>query len=214
MELRRCATKEDAAGAAADLLAAAARPGAHLVLAGGSTYVRAYELAGPRVAWDGVHLWYGDERCVPADHPDSNHGAARAALEAPGAIWHPMDGQAGPHGGAAAYVRELEPVPDFDLVLLGMGPDGHTLSLFPGHPQLRADGRVVGVTDSPKPPPERITLTLNALQGADLVLVVTGADKAGALTRVLAGPHDATPASLVPRERLTVVADAEALGRP
>lgn len=209
VEVVRCADAGTAAAEVASRLGAAARPGAHVVLAGGSSFLRAYSLT---VAdWDGVHLWYGDERCVPYDDPDSNHGQARERLRAPGAIWHPMP----PDQDAEGYERSLEGVA-FDLVLLGMGPDGHTLSLFPGSPLLHERRRrVAAVSDSPKPPPRRLTLTLPALAGAPLLLLVTGRDKAPALARVLDGPDPGTPASLVPRECLVVVADAEALpGRP
>jgi 6-phosphogluconolactonase len=214
VDLERCAGPEEAALLTAELLADRARPGAHLVLAGGSTFLRAYELAGPLAddgGWDGVHLWYGDERCVPFDDPESNHGQVRARLQAPGATWHPMPGPDGPQEGARAYARELDGVRP-DLVLLGLGPDGHTLSLFPGSALLDSTDLVAGVEDSPKPPPQRITLTLAALRDSPLVLTVTGAGKADALARVLAGPDPAVPASLLPRARLTVVADREALG--
>jgi 6-phosphogluconolactonase len=99
-------------------------------------------------------------------------------------------------------------------VLLGMGPDGHTASLFPGHPALHADGTVVAVRDAPKPPPERVSLTLRTLNAAHrLVLLVTGEGKADALARVVAGPDPAIPASLLERERLEIVADEAALAR-
>lgn len=218
-EVVRTADADACARAAADLVAAAVRGGArHLVLAGGTTPMAAYELLDAMdLAWDGVQLWYGDERCVPFDHPDSNHGAVAAALRAPGATWHPMPGTLGPAAGAEAYATELAghgPAGGaFDLVLNGMGPDGHTASLFPHHPVLHAAGWAAGVTDSPKPPPERITLTLGALNaGARLVLLVTGAGKADALARVLAGPDEGTPSSLLARDRLLVLADAAALG--
>jgi 6-phosphogluconolactonase len=163
--------------------------------------------------WTGVHLWYGDERCVPFDDPDSNHGQVRARLRAPGAVWHPMPGPSGPQAGAAGYERELADVV-FDLTHLGMGPDGHTASLFPDHPVLDAPGRAAGVSDSPKPPPERITLTLAALNGSRrIVLLVTGAEKADALARALGEPDRGTPASLLEARRLTVLADEAATAR-
>lgn len=184
----------------------------NVVLAGGTTPMRAHELLGPLVAdWSGVDLWYGDERCVPPGHPDSNHGQAAARLVAPGARWHRMKGELGPAAGAADYARELGDTP-LDLVVLGMGPDGHTASLFPDHPVLDATGSVTYVTDSPKPPPQRITLTLDRINGATrIVLAATGAEKRDALARVLEGPDRATPASLLARDRLLLLADAAAL---
>lgn len=218
LEVVRTADADACARAAADLVADAVRGGArHLVLAGGTTPIAAYALLDAMdLPWDGVHLWYGDERCVPFDHPDSNHGAVSGVLRAAGATWHPMPGVLGPDAGADAYATELErdgpPGLAFDLVLNGMGPDGHTASLFPHHPLLHVGGLTAGITDSPKPPPERLTLTLGALNaGARLVLLVTGAGKAQALARVLAGPDDGTPSSLLARDRLTVIADAAAL---
>ena len=213
MEVVRHPDAEAAAAWTADALSAAARPGAHLCLAGGSTPMRAYELLDRReVAWKGVELWYGDERCVPPDHEDSNHGQARARLRAPGAVWHPMPGELGPEAGARAYEDELDTT-ILDLTLLGMGPDGHTASLFPEHPLLDAPGLAAGIADSPKPPPERITLTLGYLNPSHrIVLLVCGEEKRDALARVLDGPDRATPASLLSRDRLTVVADRAALG--
>jgi 6-phosphogluconolactonase len=219
VEVRQVPDADACAQATAELVAEAVRGGArHLVLAGGSTPMAAYGLLDDMdLDWDGVHLWYGDERCVPFDHPDSNHGAVSAELLAAGAVWHPMPGDLGPEAGAEAYAQELaEAGPAggaFDLVLNGMGPDGHTASLFPDHEVLDAAGTTAGVSDSPKPPPERITLTLGALNaGRRLLLLVTGAGKADALARVLAGPDRGTPSSLLARDRLLVLADAAALG--
>lgn len=215
MELIRCRDAEDAARRAAGIVADATRartPEVHVALAGGSTPLRAYEhLDAMDLAWDRVHLWYGDERCVPFEDPESNHGQARERLAAPGATWHPMPGTLGPDAGARAYADELGAT-ILDLTLLGMGPDGHTASLFPGHPLLDAPGLVAGIADSPKPPPERITLTLRALNASHrIVLLVTGEAKREALARLLAGPDRAIPASLLAADRLTVVADAAAL---
>jgi 6-phosphogluconolactonase len=184
----------------------------NVVLAGGTTPMRAHELLGALVPdWRGVHLWYGDERCVAPDHPDSNHGQAVARLHAPGATWHRMKGELGPDAGAADYAQELGDTP-LELVVLGMGPDGHTASLFPHHPLLDAEDSVVGVHDSPKPPPERITLTLARINAAArIVLAVSGAEKRDALARVIAGPDRGIPASLLARDRLLVIADPAVL---
>src|SRR5437763_7209636 len=119
--IERFDSAEDCAGRAADIFAAAVEDGdRQLVLAGGSTPMRVYELLDDRaLAWGGVHLWYGDERCVAFDDPESNHGQAIARLRAPGADWHPMPGPLGPRRGAELYADELSDTP-LDLVLLGM----------------------------------------------------------------------------------------------
>jgi 6-phosphogluconolactonase len=219
MNVIRCADAEEVASRAADAIAtavAAARATkgvANLCLTGGSTPRRCYELLGPLLdSWDDVHLWYGDERCVPPDDPEANARMVHEALLAPGAVEHRMPGELGPLRGAEAYAAELGDTV-MDLTLNGMGPDGHTASLFPDHPLLDAIDPVAGVSDSPKPPPERITLTLPALNASHrLMLLVTGADKAPALARVLAGPDRGTPASLLDRDKLDVVADEASLG--
>jgi 6-phosphogluconolactonase len=203
----------DVASRLAAVMASEIEAGArNVVLAGGTTPMRAHELLGALVRdWTDVQLWFGDERCVPPDDPESNYGQAAARLIAPGATWHRMKGELGPEAGAAAYAEELGETP-LDLVVLGMGPDGHTASLFPDHPALLAEGSVVGIRDAPKPPPERITLTLPRINVAErIVLVVTGEAKRDALARVLDGPDHATPASLLARDRLLVIADASAL---
>jgi 6-phosphogluconolactonase len=210
--IERLPDAEAVARRAADIVAEAIVGGmTQIVLAGGSTPMRSYEVLDDRdVDWSGVDLWYGDERCVTFDDPESNHGQVIERLSADAATWHPMPGPQGPEQGAADYARELGDRP-LELVLLGMGPDGHTASLFPDHPLLDAEGRVAGISDSPKPPPERITLTLGAINAADrIVLLVTGDEKASALARVAAGPDRSTPASLLARDRLTILADEAA----
>jgi len=216
--VQSAADSEAASLAAATLLAravdetVATRGAAHLALSGGSTPRRCYELLGPLVEdWRAVHLWFCDERCVPPDDPLSNSRMAREALDAPGATWHRIPGELGAAAAAAAYERELADVV-LDAALLGIGEDGHTASLFPGHPALAAAGRAVAVHDAPKPPPERVSLTLQALNGArELVLLVTGREKAPALAAALAEPSRSVPASLLARARLTVVATRDAL---
>lgn len=208
---------EDIARMIAVTLAAAAesalqaRGRADLCLAGGTTPLRAYELLGPlRDDWRGVHLWYGDERCVPFDDPDSNHGQALARLKVPGAQFHPMPGELGPFEGARVYEQEFGDTV-LDLALCGMGPDGHTASLFPGHPLLESRDRVAGIDDAPKPPNQRITLTLPAFNSArSIVLAVGGSDKSTALKRVLEKPGGATPASLLDRSKLEILCDEAA----
>ena len=203
--------------AARDLVAAIheareARGIAHICLAGGSTPMRCYELLDGQLAdWSGVHLWYGDERCVPFDDPESNHGQVKDRLKARGAVWHPMPATLGPSEGAIEYSRELGATV-LDVCHLGMGPDGHTASLFPNHPLLDAHGVAAGISDSPKPPPERITLTLPKInESRRIVLLVTGEGKSEALARVMAAPDRMYPASLLDRTRLLVMADNAAL---
>jgi 6-phosphogluconolactonase len=186
---------------------------AHVALSGGSTVGGVYRLLGPQLqSWRDVHLWYGDERCVPHDDPESTHRLATEALAAPDATWHPVPTELGCDDAAAAYAAELGET-TLDVALNGMGPDGHTASLFPGHPALHAEGVVVPVHESPKPPPDRVTVTLGKLNEARrIVLLVIGADKAAMLARVLAGPDPDVPASLLARDRVEIVADTAALG--
>jgi 6-phosphogluconolactonase len=213
----RCEDPEAVAARVAEVMAAAidgARTihgAAHVALCGGSV-VRAYELVGSELPdWRDVHLWYGDERCVPLDDPESNHRAAVHAFDAPDVTWHPVPTHLGCDEAAAAYAQEIADV-TLDIAVNGMGPDGHTASLFPGFPEVHAEGVCVAVHGSPKPPPDRVTLTLPKLNAAHrILLVVTGDAKAPLLARVLAGPDPEVPASLLARDRLEIVADAAAL---
>ncbi|TAN34806.1 6-phosphogluconolactonase [bacterium] len=187
-EFRVLETPEDVAAAAAADIAAALREGARtLVLAGGTTPRQCYELLSRlEVAWGRVAVLFGDERCVPPDHPDSNYRMARESLldrVAPATVYR-MPGELGPDAAARAYARVIEAVAPLDVVLLGVGEDGHTASLFPGHVALRAPGLAVGIHDAPKPPPQRVTLTLTALQAARRVIILaTGSGKADAVAR-------------------------------
>jgi 6-phosphogluconolactonase len=194
--------------------ALAARGVAHIALAGGTTPKRAYELI-EREDWSGVELWFGDERCVPPDDPDSNYRMARETLHAPGAVMHRMEGERGAEQAAAAYaelLRERVAGAVLDLVLLGIGPDGHTASLFPDNPALApSDALCVPVHDAPKPPPDRVSLTLEVLNAArSCLLLASGSSKAEALAGALGPPTPHVPSSLLARARLTVVADGDA----
>jgi 6-phosphogluconolactonase len=179
---------EDVAASAAAEVAQALREGARsLVLAGGSTPRRCHELLSEmEVEWGRVTILFGDERCVRPDHPDSNYRMARESLldrVSPATVYR-MPAELGPDEGAELYARVVGMVGTLDVVMLGVGEDGHTASLFPGHPALGATGLAVGIHDSPKPPPQRVTLTLNALQAARRVIIVaTGAGKADAVAR-------------------------------
>jgi 6-phosphogluconolactonase len=185
-------SSEDVAAVAASEIADALRDTARtLVLAGGTTPQRCYELlSGMEVMWGRVSILFGDERCVPPNHPDSNYRMARAALldrVAPGTVYR-MPAELGPEEGAALYAHVVAAVAPLDVVVLGIGEDGHTASLFPGHPALKAQGLTAGIRDSPKPPPQRVTLTLNALKTARKVLILaTGAGKADAVAKAKRG---------------------------
>lgn len=172
-----------------------------------------------QVDWSRVEVWFGDERFLAADDGDRNALQARAALLSalpldPGRV-HEMPAADGPYGddvdaAAAGYgdevVRVLGDDLRFDVLMLGVGPDGHCASLFPGHEAVRAGGIAVGVRDSPKPPPTRISLTLSALQRADEVwFIASGAAKATAVRDAIRGRDvSAVPAS-GPRGRLRTV---------
>jgi 6-phosphogluconolactonase len=194
-----------ARAAVADLEAAVEAHGsATWVLTGGGTPLSAYQrLAGhdlrAGVEWDRVRVAMGDERCVPVGHPDSNWGQAAAALldHVPVPADHLLrpEGELGAEAAAGAYTRALAALPTagggprLEVVWLGVGEDGHCLSLFPGRPELAVDDRlVVAVHHSPKPPPDRISLTLAALAGTERLLVLAaGSGKAEPVARARAG---------------------------
>jgi 6-phosphogluconolactonase len=209
---------DDPAGAAVTLLVEGS---GHLCITGGSTPKVAYErAAAERSDWSGVDFWFTDERCVPPDHEHSNFRMANEALleHAAGASVHRMKGELGPRDGAAEYERDYEAAgePVFDLILLGMGPDAHTCSLFPGDDAVgERDRPVVGVeTPGMAPLVSRITLTLPVVNASRrIVFLITGADKADAVARAFAGTPDVSaPASLVDGE-VTVLLDEAAAAR-
>jgi len=209
---------DDPAGAAVELLVGG---GGHLCITGGSTPRVAYERAAQlRSDWSGVDFWFTDERCVPPDHEHSNFRMANEALlaQADGAAVHRMKGELGPTEGAADYEREYEAAgePVFDLILLGLGPDAHTCSLFPNEDAVaERDRPVVGVeTPGMAPLVSRITLTLPVVNASRrIVFLITGADKADAVARAFAGAPDASaPASLVDGE-VTLLLDEAAAAR-
>jgi 6-phosphogluconolactonase len=209
---------EDPAGAAARLLA---NGSGDLCITGGSTPRLAYErVAAARTDWSGVDFWFTDERCVPPDHEHSNFRMANEALlgRATGATVHRMKGELGPHEGAADYERKYEAAgePAFDLILLGLGPDAHTCSLFPGDDALGEQERAMVGVETPGMAPlvSRITLTLPVVNASRrIVFLVTGEDKADAVARAFAGrPDPMAPASLVDGE-VTVLLDEAAARR-
>jgi len=202
---------EDPARVCAERLAEQARAGGSIVLTGGSTPKVAYEIAAElEPDWSRVDVWWGDERCVPPNDELSNYGMAKQALldrlaVAPRSV-HRMES-------VEQYARALEGVGTFDLVLLGLGPDGHIASLFPNFPTLDVTDRdVVGTPAGHEPYVDRISLTLPRLRNArEVLFLVTGADKADAVARALAGEasHD-TPGSLVRGETTTALLDPAA----
>ena len=204
VEIVVVADAEEAARLVAERLAEQARDGGSLVLTGGSTPNRAYELAAElEPDWSRVALWWGDERCVPPDDERSNYREAKAALldrlVRPPAAVHRMRGELGPDSGTYEYERELADVGTFDLVLLGLGPDGHVASLFPGFPTLDVTDRdVVGSKAGHEPFVDRITMTLPRLGDTrELLFLVTGEGKADAVAGALAGePSRDKPGSL------------------
>jgi 6-phosphogluconolactonase len=217
----------DPAGAAAERLAETVSKGGHVALAGGSTPRAAYERAAAMDAdWSASTLWFGDERCVPPDHEHSNYRMVKEALlerirGEPGEVKR-IQGELGPEGGADAYERELQAafggeVPQLDLILLGLGPDAHTASLFPGDAALgEVERAAVGVpTPGMAPLVSRVTITLPVVNAArDVVFLVSGEDKAEAVARAFAGvPDPSAPASLVQPENgsFTLLADPAAV---
>jgi 6-phosphogluconolactonase len=210
------ADAEAAAVDVAERLAAAARTGGHVVLTGGSTPQRAYELAAELAPdWSKVEVWWSDERCVPADDASSNYCMAKAALldrVSLGKV-HRMQGELGKDQGAELYEQELGPLERFDLVLLGLGPDGHVASLYPEQPTLdETERRAIGAEAKLQPFVDRITLTLPMLCGArEVLFLVTGEDKADAAKRAFVDePSRATPGSLVRATRGTTTAVLDA----
>jgi 6-phosphogluconolactonase len=208
VDLTVAADAEAAAQLVAERLAEQARAGGHVVLTGGSTPRRAYELAAElEPDWSRVELWWGDERCVAPEDERSNFGMAKTALldrlaQAPRAL-HRMQGELGAEPGAEAYERELDGIEAFDLLLLGLGPDGHVASLYPNQPTLEErERRAIGAEAHLEPYVDRITLTLPMLRRArEVLFLVAGADKADAVARALVGePSPATPGSLVRAE--------------
>jgi 6-phosphogluconolactonase len=209
---------------AARLLGDAAERGGHMVITGGSTPKASFErLAELGVDWSGTEIWFSDERCVGPEHEHSNFRMAEESLLskiAPRAV-HRMQGERGPDDGAREYENELAAVfgegemPEFDLILLGIGPDAHTASLFPNNPELGIKDRTVAGVEQPGMAPlvPRITLTLPVLNaGAQVVFLVSGEEKAEAVARAFNGrPGPDAPSSLVqPRGEFVLLCDAAA----
>ncbi|HEV7956648.1 MAG: 6-phosphogluconolactonase [Microbacteriaceae bacterium] len=206
---------------------------AHIVLTGGGVGIAiltAINNSGAResVDWARVHVWWGDERWLPADHADRNDRQAREALLDHVALRpeniHPfpadgefddLDEAARAHAATlAAAAREGAALPLFDITFLGVGPDGHVASLFPNAPGIHVtDDSVIAVRNAPKPPPERLSLTMGAINSSDRVwLALAGADKASALCLALAGvsPIEVPAAGPAGKKRTVFFVDAAA----
>jgi 6-phosphogluconolactonase len=222
------ASADSLAASAADRLVAtlgsalSVRPVAHLVLTGGGILEQLLRAVGQApgcdaLAWHRVHIWWADERYVESDSDERNDKAAFAALldalPLDPALVHRMPAADSPFGvdaeaAADSYAQDLvaaltpdqagEDIPNFDAVLLGVGPDGHCASLFPGHPGVNEqDAAVIAVRDSPKPPPTRLSMTFRAIDSANEVwLVASGEAKADAVAMALGDPApDPVPAA-------------------
>jgi 6-phosphogluconolactonase len=218
---------DDVAGEVASLLVGAAERGGHIALTGGSTPGVAYErAAGMGADWTRSVLWFGDDRAVPPDDSRSNYKLAKDTLLdsfdpalAPAAV-HRIEGERGHEEAADAYESLLleevatGDVPVLDLILLGLGPDGHCASIFPDKPALDVrDRAVVGVPEAGLEPfVPRVTMTLPVLNaGREVLFMVTGESKAEAVKRAFgAEPGPDTPASYVRPPKLTVLLDPPA----
>jgi 6-phosphogluconolactonase len=222
-----CDDAEGLAAEAADHVAACLRDAvlqrgrATLVLCGGSTPRRLYQRLAGRddINWSKVVIAWGDERCVPADDPASNYALANETLLAGRKFAHVIRirGELPPHEAAATYISELQAVfgetaPRFDVVLLGLGADGHTASLFPGEQLDHTTW--VAAAHGPSPHRDRVTLTLPALNAArEVLFLVTGAEKASAVARVLKNAEDLPAARVRPESGPIWLLDRAAAGK-
>lgn len=215
--------RDDPAKECAELLVEVAGSAGHVVLTGGSTPRAAYERAAERPdAWVTATVWFGDERCVPPNDERSNFGMANEALlsRAPAREVHRIEGELGPAKAADAYEQALRAAgpPEFDLMLLGLGPDGHLASLFPGQETLSERSRlVVGVPEAGLEPfVPRVSMTLTALASSKrIVFLVSGESKATAVASAFgpdARPDPKVPASMLPplAKAVTVLLDPAA----
>lgn len=186
-----------------------------LVLAGGTTPEKVYRLlAGSDADWQHWFIYYGDERCLPADHPERNSQIAQQAflnaVNIPGEQIFPIAAELGAEPGALQYQDIVRQALPFDMVLLGMGEDGHTASLFPGHVH-NGNELAHAVYNSPKPPPERVSVSAEALSNTDeLIFLVTGANKQPAVKAWRAGEN--LPVALIRPKLADVYIDADAFG--
>jgi len=205
---------EAASNAAAALLGKQLENGGAAVLAGGNTPRRAYELLRDKpLAWSRIQLLASDERCLPVGHADRNDRMIGEAFGPLGYTLLDFPAELGAEEAARAMEPRVKELLPFKVALLGLGEDGHTASLFPGqHAVAAAPTLVAPVHDSPKPPPDRVTLTLRALAMAEVIaFLVTGEGKQSALAALLEGGD--VPAAMVRGGQVRVLADRAALGR-
>lgn len=198
----------------ASQLAIAEHGAFHIVLTGGKTPIKTYKLlAKSGCQWSHWHVWFGDERCLPRNDPERNSVMVEQTLTAKVAIppsqVHAIPGELGAGPAAKKYAESLNGIPPFDMVLLGMGEDGHVASLFPGH-AYRPGESVLAVFDSPKLPAERVSLSADMLASCrQLLFIITGGAKAEALTQWRKGIQ--LPVSTVRGQGLVeVIADRSA----
>jgi 6-phosphogluconolactonase len=205
-----------AAAASALILSAAdaaiaARGEFRLVLAGGTTPDKVYrQLRTPQADWARWQIYFGDERCLPPTDPERNSRMASIAWLDQSGIppqnVHPIPAEMGPQAAAQQYAIQVAAARPFDMVLLGIGEDGHTASLFPGHVHPAGE-QVHAVSNAPKPPPERVSLSREALSDSrDVLILVTGAGKRDAVRRWRAG-EDLPIAHITARNHLRVLID-------
>ena len=185
-----------------------------LVLAGGSTPEKVYRLLAHADAdWSKWYIYYGDERCLPADHADRNSLMATSAflekVAIPDAQIFTIPAELGPEPAAKKYQQIVASALPFDMVLLGMGEDGHTASLFPGH-QHQEEELAHAVYNSPKPPPERVTISAKALSNTQqLIFLITGANKQEAVKN-WRSDQDLPVATIVPENPIDIYIDKDA----
>ena len=185
-----------------------------LVLAGGGTPEKVYRLLAQADAdWAKWTIYYGDERCLPTDHADRNSlMATQAFLEKvaiPFSQIFTIPAELGAEKAAKKYQRVVANALPFDMVLLGMGEDGHTASLFPGH-KNQENELAHAVYNSPKPPPERVSISAKALSDTEqLIFLITGANKQDAVKNWRSG-HDLPVATIIPKNPVDIYIDQDA----
>ena len=207
MDIRLSPDPQALACAVADFIAAriaavmAERGCCHVALAGGSTPKATYLLLRTmNIDWSRLHIWFGDERCLPVGHVERNDTMAGLALlqhvPIPAPQLHPIPAELGPQAAARIYSSQLGTIERLDIVLLGLGEDGHAASLFPGNAALGLDAAAVPVFDAPKLPLQRVSLSLNTIrQAGERIVLAAGRGKREPLARIVAG--EPLPAAMI-----------------